>query len=211
MTIENLILASKTANHCQRNWDKSVNVPTEHVNGLIEIATNMPTKQNVEYFRLVVSTDQTINRQLYNFSVDPDNPDTIDRNAQSDAHVVFMWFNTHQGPGFTDMTNAEGHYDPWDLNVRTAIGISSGAVALSACQLGYKTGYNQCFLNSEIKELISSTVGITPSELGGIELLLGIGVPVTGVPWNYVLDDNNELVRTVEPRTKNLTTYTIGL
>ena len=66
-------------------------------------------------------------------------------------------------------------------------------------------------MNVFMMKLISSTVGITPSELGGIELLLGIGVPVTGVPWNYVLDDNNELVRTVEPRTKNLTTYTIGL
>ena len=43
-----LVEASKTAQHCQRNWDDSV-PPSQDVDALVKIATNMSIKKNVPY------------------------------------------------------------------------------------------------------------------------------------------------------------------
>ena len=118
MNVNELIEASQNAEHCQRNWDHTQPVPEEHVHALIDIATNMPTKSNDEFYRLVVSTDRDLNRKFYELAVDPDNEQTVGRNAQVDAPVVFTWFELKK-EGIGDWKNTQGFFDPWLLNART--------------------------------------------------------------------------------------------
>jgi len=209
MNIEDLILASSNAEHCQRNWDRTRTVPEDHVNALIEIATNMPTKANEAYYKLVVSTDPTINRKFYNVAIDPDNPNTINRNSQVDAPVVFTWFEV-KPEGITEDTNRLGHYDPWLLNSRTAMGISSGAVALAANAMGYRTGYNQCFAADDIIDIMLEATGETDRLLfEKPHYQLGIGFPNTEHKWTTVLDDNGNVLKNISPHSKTIQTVLI--
>jgi nitroreductase len=68
--------------HCQRNWDYSKTVTDEDVDNLVNIATQMPIKQNNDYFDLVVIRDRdTINQlvQLTSRSTyTPDDSDELD-------------------------------------------------------------------------------------------------------------------------------------
>jgi len=50
--------------HCQRNWDHSKAVSEEDVANLVNIATQMPIKQNNDYFDLVVIRDRAVIDQL---------------------------------------------------------------------------------------------------------------------------------------------------
>lgn len=201
-----LVTASEHAEHCQRNWDRSQGMPMEDVQALVNIATNMPSKQNEEYYQLVVSVNSKLNRLIYDLSIDPDNPDTIHRNAQLDAHAVFVWFlHKPEQLSMTEKKNKLGFFDVFRLNAKTAIGISSGAVALSACHMGYRTGYNQCFEAYKLRDLMIEW-GITnlSDEKNTPELALGIGIPCADTPWNHVLDDEGNLRRTVHTYTKNI-------
>ena len=55
-----LIQASLVAERCQRNWDHSRPVNKDDVDTLVQVATNMPTKQNIGYYSLLVSTNQKL-------------------------------------------------------------------------------------------------------------------------------------------------------
>ncbi len=201
-----LITASENAEHCQRNWDHSQSIPLEDVQALVDISTNMPTKQNEDYYQLVVSVNSELNRLIYDISIDPDNSRTIHRNAQADAHAVFVWFlNPPEKLGMTETENRKGFFDNFRLNAKTAIGISSGAVAISACQMGYRTGFNQCFESYKLKDLLIewgieslSTANNTP------ELILGVGIPQADIPWNHVLTDNGTLREIIKTHDKNI-------
>lgn len=209
MNIEDLILASANAEHCQRNWDHSKSIPEEHVNALIDIATNMPTKANEPYYKLVISTDRTVNREFYKVAVDPNNPNTLVRNAQVDAHVVFTWFE-NVPDGLDADLNRLGHYDNWVLNSRTAMGISSGAVALAANAMGYRTGYNQCFDSEDIIKIILKSTGETDRNLyKKPHYQLGIGFPNSKHKWTTVLDDDGNILENIKPHVKTIETTII--
>ena len=206
MSRAQLVTASEHAEHCQRNWDRSQSMPREDVQALVDIATTMPSKQNEEYFQLVVSVNSQLNRLIYNLSIDPDNPATLHRNAQLDAHAVFVWFlHKPEQLNMTDKKNRAGFFDVFRLNAKTAIGISSGAVALSACHMGYRTGYNQCFKAYELRDLMIEW-GITnlSDEKNTPELALGVGIPQADTPWNHVLDDEGNLRKIVDTESKNI-------
>jgi hypothetical protein len=206
MSKAQLVTASEHAEHCQRNWDRSQSIPLEDVQALVDIATNMPSKQNEEYFQLVVSVNPELNRRIYDLSIDPDNPETIQRNAQLDAHAVFVWFlHKPEQLNMTEKKNREGFFDVFRLNAKTAIGISSGAVALSACYMGYRTGYNQCFEAYKLRDLmIEWGIENLNDKKNTPELALGVGIPRADTPWNHVFEDDGELRRIVKTETKNI-------
>ena len=206
MITPQLITASENAEHCQRNWDRSQSIPLADVQALVDIATNMPTKQNEEYYQLVVSVNPELNRLIYRLSIDPDNSTTIHRNAQLDAHAVFVWFlQNPEQLSMTDNKNRAGFFDDFRLNAKTSIGISSGAVALSACQMGYRTGFNQCFDADLLKDLmIERGIENLSDKNNRAELALGVGIPQADIPWNYVMGDNGKRIKIVDTYYKNV-------
>jgi hypothetical protein len=159
----------------------------------LSIATNMPTKQNSNYYTLVASTDVDFNKRILELSIDPNNKDTIGRNTQVAAHLLLIYL--HQ----RDVTNF-GFADNDEMNRIAGIGISSGAVALAANHLGYRTGFCQCLIQEQVeKEIINRGVNL-PEGTSGIQFMLGIGIPMADLKWNETIDSQ----RTIAPYTKTI-------
>lgn len=186
------------AEHCQRNWDINFKLPEEDLDALIRVATSMPTKQNRDYYKLIVSTDVNFNKKIYNLAADPDNPDTPSRNSQVAANALFIYVSN------ADFKNnnkkfKDDHYN----NASVSVGISSGALTLAAAQMDYRTGFCQCFLNKEIKEELKNK-GINNIDDEYVILLVGIGKPNPNHRWYSVVDENDEILKYVQTEKKTI-------
>ena len=195
--------ASEIASKCQRNW-KDEPVPQSDIDVIVETAMNMPTKQNVLMYELFVFTGRNEIDFLYDISPPPGiESDQKWRNAQIRAPLVLAWFiakdvhdTVHSSlPEDEVYTYSTTSPEARNLNV----GISSGAAALTAGQLGYHTGFNCCFQLDKLQILAQhKRPGIGPFVLS-----LGIGTPVDGIPRNHI-PINDHLKRPVIIKTEEL-------
>ena len=172
--MSNLIEYAKSANHCQRNWsDRHIE---EHiVEELIGVAVNMPTKQNEEFYGLLVSTDSKFNHTTYlhSYSSLHKNIDKIpferrhltNHNTQLRAPLQFHYLIEY-GKKF--------QYNTLEQNGFISIGVSAGAVALAANQLGLKTGFCCCLDIVPMMEIINADFN---TNYNSILVSLGIGYP----------------------------------
>lgn len=201
------ITASQTAERCQRNWDRSAPVSQEDIETIIKTATTMPTKQNVRYYNLVVSTNQEFNDVVHDSAMDS----SVDsfkntkrdkwRNAQVSAPLLLLYY-----PRSASLTELQeiNPTDPESVhrdNTNISIGISSGAASLTASYLGYKTGFCSCIevqlLNKNVKEkftdqrILDLTQAICDSEdIVG----LGIGHPDSNFDRRVVVKDGEDIL-----------------
>ena len=210
-----LIEASLTAQRCQRNWDYSRPVTKEDIETLTKVATTMPTKQNIDYFELLVSTNAKFNQMCHDIAVNPDDPffaegDNKLRNAQVNAPLLMIWVPNYNNPLMDERAtnpkdadgNPTGDYEEGNRDIAT--GISSGATALAAAQLGYKTGFCACMEWPELKDLIKKD--FTDPELLRIVdklgdknngLCLGIGHPNSNFERTEVVKDNKKVLNII--------------
>ena len=63
--IEKIINASKGSYHAQRNWDRTKTIPQEHIDTLLEVIKNSPTKQAETHYRLFWSDDTDFIYDVY--------------------------------------------------------------------------------------------------------------------------------------------------
>lgn len=199
--IRKLIFDSvNTTERCQRNWDHNINFSNGDLELLIKVATTMPTKQNQEYYELVVSTDIAFNKEIYKiaYHTESEKPPSYKNhyNYQVAAHALFLWCP------YTDFNNKFGDYE---ITGRMSMGISAGAVALSANQLGYKTGFCACFDHDLLIEKINNKIN---SNIASVEVGLGIGHPNLNFPSNKVVE-NNKVIKTLDHRYKNIKVHRI--
>jgi len=180
--------ASESANHCQRNWSEQ-KVSIETINKLATVATKMPTKQNEEYYTLVASTDTEYNHFVYMHSYVPDNTvlakpfderHTSNFNTQLRAPLLFQWFSN------TSKKFLHGHYPQDGL---LSIGISAGAVALAANQLGLRTGFCVCLHKEPVIDVINKRHNTTFND---IVISLGIGYPLEHLDHNVGIRPSGE-------------------
>lgn len=204
MTLERERDAIDIARRCQRNWDYSRQVPEEHIDHWIYLATHAPSKQDESFFDLYVITDRELLEKLYRdhtwgFTMFPGGSDYVARNPQMNAPVLFV-YNMKMNTDEVRNNNKDGSVrDPnaasrWD-NAYTAVGISSGIVAFSAANLGYNTGYGKNFgylENPDSQQIWADELGI-PRENNRITYSLGIGYGNEDMQWNESID-NNEFI-----------------
>lgn len=181
---------AESANHAQRNWLDGP-IPIEDVNEFIDIANLMPTKQNIQVYKLIASTNKEFNTFVYDNAVDPiheqnkkyDHGGEFIRNSMVLAPLLFIYII------YTRLDN---------LNILLGdayigAGISSGAVALAANAKGYKTGFCSCLkydIVNELKEKYNIPLNLKDK----MDLLaLGIGYPISSLAHNIVAipEDNN--------------------
>ena len=193
--------AAKSANHAQRNWlDEPMSMA--HAKEFIEIATSMPTKQNVPVYKLIASTDKEFNTFVYNNAVDPkliedkdDHGKVFIRNSMVLAPLLFIYI-IYKNPEHSVSTSYIG------------AGISSGAVALTANAKGYKTGFCTCLKEDEILHGLKEKYKM--STLWSWECLnilaLGIGKPNPGIDHNVVIrpEDNEQFYVKLHPKETEL-------
>ena len=162
-----LINASKIANQCRRNWAYE-KFNDEDLQTITSVATNMPTKQNVLNFELVVSTNVQVNEEFYRVATSEDDRSREWNNGQVNAPLLYIWCNS---PNVIEQMEKNCQ----DESLRDlCIGISSGAAALTATFLGYETGFCRCFEDDDVERIIKENVGI---EKLFPKLMLGVGHP----------------------------------
>jgi len=189
---------AKSANHAQRNWLDGP-IPIEDVNEFIEIARSMPTKQNIDVYKLIASTNKEFNTFIYNNAVDPiheqnkkyDHGGEYIRNSMVLAPLLFIYII------YTRLSNP----NILQGDAYIGAGISSGAVALAAAGKGYKTGFCSCLkydIVSELKEKYNIPLNLKDK----MDLLaLGIGKPNPGIDHNVVIrpEDNEQFYVETHP------------
>ena len=204
MTIEkNIFDSATTAENCQRNWDYSKLITQDHLDLLTYVATTMPTKQNQEYYQLVVSTDLELNNEIYKLAYfdKHKNPSYKNHyNTQVLAHILFMWCP------FVNFNNRLGNYESTG---RVSIGISAGAVALAANQLGYRSGFCGCFNQKEITKKLNFKLNLNKkNKIKFIEVGLGIGIPNLKYNSNKIIE-NDKVIKVKKQYHKNIKVYCI--
>jgi|TARA_B110000503_G_scaffold123565_1_gene189283 nitroreductase len=202
--------AANHANICQRNWDYSKEVLENDISTLINVATHMPTKQNLNYYELVVSDNREFNKYFYELSYDGIDDDNKWRNSQVNAPLLFIWcLPTRQ----RKLWGEESHF--FD-----ACSISAGAVALSANMLGYRTGFCKCFQSETIIAEMKKRFNLDADR---IYVVLGIGNPnnqyksneivrYEGIDYidntGYVKEKKN-IVKTIQRLIKHITVHRV--
>lgn len=188
--IEKIKSASKGSYHAQRNWDRTKEVPDEHIDTLLEVIQNSPTKQGETHYKVFWSDDTDfiydVYRKTKHFTVTPygsldytDSHGRTDveynvRNSQIYSNLLFAFsYDWDQEESRTlvhaivdeGKGSAVAEYEK-QRQKTFSIGIAVGELILAANLLGYKTGLCSAFWPSEMKEYFFGH---------DIELLVGVG------------------------------------
>jgi nitroreductase len=203
--------ASVSARKCQRNWDYSREIPKEHLDHFVDIAKNAPSKQDEDYYNIVVITDREKIELVYNSSVgftmvDENNnviPDELTgdpawKNPQSRANVLLLYMAKKPSTNHTFYWGKDK--ESYHLNGQpipntdegkliedtyTAIGCSIGLTAFAAAQLGYVTGPNK---NLGDRQKLKTLLELDDMD-GWPIYTLGIGFPDVNLP-HYISHEN---------------------
>lgn len=188
---ESLNSAAWSARRCQRNWDYSVPVNKKDIITLANIATTMPAKQARTYFELLISTDKNLNDEIRKHSIDMQgNFHPSWQNTQVSAPVLFIYITTDNTNNELKSRKAIKSGNEFREDGIYAIGISSGAVALAANYMGYKTGFCRCFDGPTIQSILENRLGV---QFHKMHLMLGIGNPNSKILYNQCYDNEGNL------------------
>jgi hypothetical protein len=181
--------AIEYTNHCQRNWDHTQEMSPEDVDLIVSVAKGMPTKQNLPYYTVLYSLDRRFIERVHDLSIDPHNPRSIGRNTQTLAHLLVIYLDN-----WTDKKIKEQTREDWRDNYNMSVGVSAGATSLFSNQLGYRTGFCQCYDTNSINKILKEEYGIEEKIKGTI---LGIGIPNNKYKRNSIVDKDNCYIRDV--------------
>lgn len=180
--------------HCQRNWDLSKSIPDEDLDLIVHAATNCPSKQNQDFYKVHVIRNREMIEELYECSITPSGNR---KNPQLLANVVLLFEKKQPEKvtsreeirilaGITD-TSEEREITLKDSN--QAAGVAAGFVNVVAASLGYQTGCCTCFPD----EMVKSIVGIEGKPM------LAMGVGIKNEDKNRRIDhDTGEIVDSFE-------------
>lgn len=165
---------------CQRNWDLAKEMPEEDVEVVVRAATEVPSKQNLDFYSVMVIRNRELQEKIYNITCDKPggryNPQVlahtllafIPKQYQSEprnAEVLAQWV----GKGNDEV-------DTWLKEDRDqAIGVAAGAVNVVSQSLGYSTGCCKCFDHSKLYDLLGLDLDEVPPGI----LLMGVGIKDT--------------------------------
>jgi len=143
------------AQHCQRNWDLSKQIPQEDLDVIIAAATECPSKQNLDFYSLLVIQNQEIQQKIYENTWTRPGEKIGRYNPQVLANVLLVFLPKEP----TDNTrNREVRNNQKDIlkdDRHQAVGVAAGFVNVVSQSLGYSTGCNKCFNKKAIREILN--------------------------------------------------------
>ena len=166
--------------HCQRNWDLSKEIPQEHMDIMLEAATQCPSKQNKAFYKVHFITNRDVIEKVHEKTVGFGNYLVVNENTakfqpQTNSQVLanlLVVFEKYSGDEVQQHPNPELAFDTdfaTEKDRNTAVGIAAGYLNLTSSLLGYSTGCCGCFKDDEMKEVL----GLDSEPL----LLMGVGFP----------------------------------
>ena len=151
------IKASKIIGQTQRNWDYDSKISEEEIQYLVDVSSNAPTKNNLNLFKLFVSTNIEFNTAIQNWAYNseekmPDletNQKTTEFNSQVAAPLLMMYLIIDKS--FYQYDKEVSHPD-----AIFSAGVAAGATALASAEIGYQTGFCSCLHIPGLIEYVSN-------------------------------------------------------
>jgi nitroreductase len=142
------------AQKCQRNWDLSKKIPKEDLDVIVYAATQAPSKQNLDFYSLLVIQNREIQEKIYeNTWTIPNSP--IGRlNPQVLANVLLVFVSKKHSTNRNEDTRKQNLLQI-EIDRNQAVGVSAGFVNVVAQSLGYSTGCNKCCDKAKVKEILN--------------------------------------------------------
>ena len=193
-----------TLHQTQRNWDWTRLPTLEHVQQLNTLLENFPTKLNFDLYNcLVVYNQPDVNSALFEYNAYNNmiNSSSIN-NGQLFAPLLFV-FNSK------DLMDNPDTIEQDDALV--SMGAVVGALATTAHNLGYHTGFCSCL---NVKRIVANSDCSTVIEFfsqpnsTNLAVAVGIGHAQSHLNRGTVVDLNNTQLKTVPPKPvlqKNIT------
>ena len=185
MDISLLKQAIDSSQHCQRNWDLTKSIEPSHMDAFIHAVTQCPSKQNHACYTVKFITNRDIIEQIHNNTysakhtkfeggIGRTNPQVLANmlvlfESHSDEYILNKLNSLAPGQVMLEKEEYNSVKEVILISVLTSIGIASGYLNLIANQLGYKTGFCECFDKQEIAKILNTT--------NNPRLFLGIGYP----------------------------------
>lgn len=183
-----ILKLARAVEPCQRNWDKTHDIPKEHLQYICKSAIAMPTKQNKDSYELYCITNKDTITAVFEAAYNPEDYEfTYLKNPQTKANALLIW-------SYGDIKEND-----FDRNVN--IGISAGAASLASAELGYKTGFCKCFVVSELQKIL----GITKP----VALILGFGKPDERFDRTHIVENDQKVGVNASKGTKNISVHYI--
>lgn len=178
--------------HCQRNWDHSKVVDDETIDFLLEAGYNVPTKQNLNSFKIVCIKDR--DEILKWASVARNEDETISnvgvetielmkqgklQNPQTNANLLYLFFVNQQERTGERRQHRERGTSPtdkqWHKDKNFEMGLAASAIGIAANMKGMKSGFCGCIWHDAIPESWTEQWGVKPSDL---TVMMGVGYPL---------------------------------
>jgi nitroreductase len=182
--MKDFLSAVESSQHCQRNWDLSREIDPEHIKIFEEVVKNVPSKQNIAYYKVHFITNRNIIEEIYKWTMTETPIISAETGEETDFYNpqvlanLLVAFEAHwdiirddRGQVIEERNIKNINYNGYTINVdrHQSIGIASGVLALTANYLGYKTGFCRCFKQDRINNILKTK--------NNIDMLLGIGYP----------------------------------
>jgi len=177
--------------HCQRNWDLSLQIPKEDMDLIITAATQCPTKGNRAYYNIHAITNREIIEEIHantdGFGIQwKPYKTTTNSQALANSLIVLEAINL-------SVINRTDPRPDIEQDSNLSIGVAAGYINLTAALLGYYTGFCICFSRVKVKEILK--LEHEPV------LLLGIGFKDNALD-RRIQHDNHEYMYPARPKEK---------
>jgi nitroreductase len=137
----------------QRNWDYSKTIPKEHIDHLLWVAKNSPSKQHEAYYDVHWTADREVIKDLYKWTwgrtwgnTQNGRPPSMFRNSQVNASMYIVFVCKEPPTKLNSQVDGSpvpnNYLDRWE-NSFASIGIAIGLILKTAAELGYATGCNK--------------------------------------------------------------------
>ena len=176
---------------CQRNWDLDKIVDDQTIDFLIESGYNVPTKQNLNSFKIVCLKTRKEIEKWKTVARNPDselsylkNNDVISaknnyQNPQTDANLLFLFFVNMDERTSQARRDREGGPDPsesqWITLKHLEVGLAAQAISTAAVIKGMCSGMCGCIWNGSIDENWIEDWNVEKEHL---ILMMGVGYPL---------------------------------
>lgn len=175
---DHLKMSVLRSQRCQRNWDHTKTITQEQKDLLLFAATNCPTKQNNEYYSVVVTENKDIIEDIHEETsflktAGPDaghertNPQVLGNILIAFVEQKITVPKNEEQFKIKEGTATEKEKRDYRDDMIQAIGVAAGHVSMMAALLGLESGCCKCMNTAAVKDIL--TIKETP------KLLMGIG------------------------------------
>jgi len=181
-----------TFQRCQRNWNLEKTIDDHTIDYLLEVGYNVPTKQNLNTFKIVCIKNRKEILKWANIAKNPSSmahhiePLTQStlvqgqlQNPQVNANLLFLFF-VNENERTSDLRKNRERGNPpdpiiWKRKCNLEIGLSASVISIAAILKGYRTGFCGCI---DIDSIPSSWVASWGVRTTDLAVMLGVGLPL---------------------------------